>query len=274
MWAQWIRIQGLRCFDDKYLDFAGFYTQLNSATHLNVIIVEDDLDLREETVLGLRSLGIAATGVGDAAGLYREMVLQKFDVVILDVGLPGEDGFSVLRHLRQSSKMGIVMLSARGTLEDRVQGLNDGADAYMVKPVDLKELVSVLGSLSRRLEQPGGEGVAAAAAQPAAQASADKLSWRLNKSFWTLESPQNITIPLTPKEYTFLNRLVERCGEPVPRAHIIHAFGGDINDFDFHRVEVIISRLRRKALATTGTPLPIKAIPGFGFTFTGACVIT
>lgn len=235
-------------------------------------------------MLGLRSLGIAAIGVGNASGLYREMVQTKFDVVILDVGLPGEDGFSVLRHLRQSGKMGIVMLSARGGLEDRVQGLNDGADVYMVKPVDLKELVSVLGSLSRRLEQSAEasmlhgpfSGAALPAGQDAAQAQATgpSQSWRLNKSFWTLESPQNITIPLTPKEYTFLNRLVERCGEPVPRAHIIHAFGGDINDFDFHRVEVIISRLRRKALATTGSNLPIKAIPGFGFTFTDTCVIS
>lgn len=242
-----------------------------------MIIVEDDQDLREETVLGLRSLGIAALGVADAASLYREMVQQKFDVAILDIGLPGEDGFSVLRHLRQSGKMGIIMLTARGTLEDRVQGLNDGADAYMVKPVDLKELVSVLGSLSRRLErtEPMGPPVSHALAQAglAAAQPSSAAAWSLNKSYWTLISPQGTTIPLTPKEYTFLSRLVERCGEPVPRAHIIHAFGGDIDEFDFHRVEVMISRLRRKAKAITGDSLPIKAIPGFGFSFTGACVI-
>ncbi|MCB5190604.1 response regulator transcription factor [Methylobacillus arboreus] len=241
---------------------------MNNSSHLRVIIVEDDLDLREETELGLRSLGIEATGVADASALYRELVNKKYDIVILDISLPGEDGFSILRHLRSSGNMGIVMLTARGSLDDRVQGLNDGADAYMVKPVDLKELVSVLHSLARRLESRGAE----RQAQQPHPSSPESSSWKLSKVHWTLMSPEGISIPLTPKEYAFLSRLVEKCGQPVPKAHIIHAFGGDIDDFDFHRVEVMISRLRRKGKAITGELLPIKALPGFGFSFTADCV--
>ncbi|MDR5172196.1 response regulator transcription factor [Methylobacillus flagellatus] len=249
----------------------GFYTELNNSSHLRVIIVEDDQDLREETELGLRSLGIETTGVADAAALYRELITKPYDIAILDIGLPGEDGLSVLKHLRSSNKMGIVMLTARGALDDRVQGLNDGADAYMVKPVDLKELASVLCSLARRLESMRVERRKQPQPLPAVQTAP---SWKLCKTHWTLISPEDISIPLTPKEYTFLSRLVEKCGQPVPRAHIVHAFGGTVDDFDFHRVEVMISRLRRKGKAITGELLPIKALPGFGFSFTADCILT
>ncbi|MCB5188710.1 response regulator transcription factor [Methylobacillus caricis] len=247
---------------------------MNNSTDLRVILVEDDFDLREETELGLRALGIDATGVADAAGLYRELVNTKYDIVVLDIGLPGEDGLSILRYLRASGNMGIVMLTARGSLDDRLQGLNDGADAYMVKPVDLKELASVLLSLARRLQ---GQPMAHMPQQPVVHASSEEEPsssgvWKLDRAYWTLISPEGLSVPLTPKEYTFLSRLVEKCGEPVPRAHIIHAFGGEIDDFDFHRVEVIISRLRRKGKAITGELLPIKALPGFGFSFTARCI--
>ncbi|MFJ5446908.1 response regulator transcription factor [Methylobacillus methanolivorans] len=246
------------------------------SSHLRVIIVEDDLDLREETELGLRSLGIDVTGVADATALYRELINKKYDIVILDVGLPGEDGFSILKHLRSSVQIGIVMVTARGAVDDRVQGLNDGADAYMVKPVNLKELASVVNSLARRMQarmverrrQPQPSTVDATAQQ------APLSTWKLCKTHWTLVSPDNASIPLTPKEYAFLSRLVEKCGQPVPKAHIIHAFGGDLDDFDFHRVEVMISRLRRKGKAITGELLPIKALPGFGFSFTADCTLT
>lgn len=247
------------------------------SSHLRVIIVEDDLDLREETEFGLRSLGIEVTGVADATALYRELINKRYDIVILDVGLPGEDGFSILKHLRSSVQIGIVMVTARGAVDDRVQGLNDGADAYMVKPVNLKELASVVNSLARRMQtrmverrrQPQPSTVDATAQQAPAVAT-----WTLCRTHWTLVSPDNASIPLTPKEYAFLSRLVERCGQPVPKAHIIHAFGCELDDFDFHRVEVMISRLRRKGKAITGELLPIKALPGFGFSFTANCILT
>ncbi|GAB7564402.1 response regulator transcription factor [Methylobacillus methanolivorans] len=244
------------------------------SSHLRVIIVEDDLDLREETELGLRALGIDVTGVADATALYRELINKKYDIVILDVGLPGEDGFSILKHLRNSVQIGIVMVTARGAIDDRVQGLNDGADAYMVKPVDLKELASVVNSLARRLQAKMVE--RRRQPQPSVElTTAQSLpTWKLCKTHWTLVSPDNASIPLTPKEYAFLSRLVEKCGQPVPKAHIIHAFGGDLDDFDFHRVEVMISRLRRKGKAITGELLPIKALPGFGFSFTADCTLT
>ena len=224
--------------------------------------------------MGLRALGIDVTGVADATALYRELINKKYDIVILDVGLPGEDGFSILKHLRNSVQIGIVMVTARGAVDDRVQGLNDGADAYMVKPVDLKELASVVNSLARRLQAKMVE--RRRQPQPSVEVTtAQSLpTWKLCKTHWTLVSPDNASIPLTPKEYAFLSRLVEKCGQPVPKAHIIHAFGGDLDDFDFHRVEVMISRLRRKGKAITGELLPIKALPGFGFSFTADCTLT
>lgn len=239
-----------------------------------IAIVEDEPDLRDNVLRFLAAKGYPAWGADSAESFYRQFAASGADIVVLDIGLPGEDGLSVTSHIAGRG-IGIVILSARGSLDDRLLGLEHGADLYLVKPVDLRELVAGIAALWRRI----GPGASAPAPAPASTphsppAASPSMQWRLARSSWSLISPEGAVVPLTPKEYAFLSRLVEKCGEPVPKAHIVLAFGGEPDEFDFHRVEMLLSRLRRKGQQITGSQLPIKALPGFGLVFTAQCIFS
>ncbi|MBS1191931.1 MAG: two component transcriptional regulator, winged helix family [Rhodocyclaceae bacterium] len=248
-------------------------TEANRNTSLpRIAIVEDEPDLRDNVLRFLGAKGYAAWGAESAESFYRQLAVSGADIVVLDIGLPGEDGLSVTSHLAGRGGIGIIILSARGALDDRLHGMERGADLYLVKPVDLRELVAGIDAVWRRLGSAAGANVPAAPFAPPPPQAEPSLQWRLNRANWSLVSPEGAVIPLTPKEYAFLSRLVEKCGQPVPKAHIVLAFGGEPDEFDFHRVEMLLSRLRRKGLEITGAQLPIKALPGFGLVFTGQCV--
>lgn len=220
---------------------------------LHVIVVEDDPDLREEIVMGLQALGFDCLGVGDAPALYRQLVLRRPDIVVLDVGLPGEDGFSVAGHLRLTPGIGVLMLTARGALEDRVRGLDGGADAYLVKPVALEELASNLRSLARRLVSP----------QIVAE-SANK--WHLEAGGWVLREPNGRTVVLTATERTLVERLLSTPDRVVAREDLMGTLAENRQDYDPHRLDVLLSRLRRK-LTDAGLESPIQVVRGIGYLF-------
>jgi DNA-binding NarL/FixJ family response regulator len=121
---------------------------------LRVIVVEDHAALREAIVNGLNALGHQARGAEDGAALDRELVLAPADIVVLDIGLGRyrENGFSIAARLRRQVRCGIVMVTARGELDARIRGLEEGADAYLVKPIDFTELSSVMNSIMRRMQ--------------------------------------------------------------------------------------------------------------------------
>ena len=118
-----------------------------------VALVEDDLDLLEDVAFALRDEGFEVVTCGCGQELDRAMAQTEFDVVVLDIGLPGEDGLSIARRLRASQpELGIVMLTARTVASARVKGMEEGADAYLGKPTDLRELALVIHALVRRLD--------------------------------------------------------------------------------------------------------------------------
>ena len=224
----------------------------SSEVVLHVHLVEDDSDLREEMVFGLAGLGFEAIGFGSAEAFYRGQLGSPCDIAVIDVGLPGEDGFSIATHLRATSRVGIVMLTARSQLEDRLRGLKD-ADLYMVKPVDLLELAASLRSLGRRLKE----------AQPERRAGGE---WRLADEDWTLYAPAGTGIHLTASERMLMQALFVNRDKAVSRESIAAALGGDIYDYDLHRLETLISRLRKKA-SDVGLSLPLRAVRGIGYLF-------
>lgn len=121
------------------------------ADRLRIFLVEDTADLREEIVFGLSAMNFDVSGFGDSAGLYRALAVKRCDIVVIDIGLPGEDGFSIARHLRKNPAFGLVFLTAHTTLDDRLHGFGSGADAYLVKPIDMRELAATLRVVERRL---------------------------------------------------------------------------------------------------------------------------
>ncbi|MEO5332155.1 MAG: response regulator [Magnetococcus sp. YQC-5] len=120
---------------------------------LRIIVVEDSTLLRQTIVNTLNVLGHQARGAENGLELDRELMLMPADIVILDIGLGRnrEDGFSIAARLRRKMRCGIVMVTARGELDARIRGLEEGADAYMVKPIDFGELSAVMNSIMRRL---------------------------------------------------------------------------------------------------------------------------
>lgn len=121
---------------------------------IHIAVVEDNEDLRDEVVFHLGRMGHCVTGLPDGTALDRHLASQPADVLVLDLGLPGEDGVSIARRLAVSHpRLAIAMLTARGQLEDRLVGLESGADIYLVKPVDMRELSAVCESLYRRLHR-------------------------------------------------------------------------------------------------------------------------
>lgn len=216
-----------------------------------VLICEDDDDLRDILVQGLVYFGYRTHGVGDGAALDLSIEEHPADIVILDIGLPGEDGFSIAARLRRKyPSLGIVMLTARDPIEDRVKGLSEGADYYYVKPIDLRELASALGSLCRRLQAPR------------------HIGWRLGHTRSTLISPSGGETELTDREMAFLNKLLEVPGASVSRNEILHGLGEQEDFYAERRLETMISRLRAKVRKTCpNEPLPIRARHGSGYAF-------
>lgn len=225
---------------------------------LEICIVEDEADLREEIVEALLEAGFGVRGFPASRELYAALLAAPCDIVILDVGLPGEDGFSIAERLHSLGPMGIIMLTARAQTEDRVRALLGGADVYMVKPVDLRELLAVIGSLARRL--------AASESLPANALETTANPWALSADGWTLFDPDGASVPLTAQERAFLQRLWQQAGEAVSREELAVAMGGDPYEYDFHRLDTLVSRLRRKA-ADLGLTLPLRAVRGMGYLF-------
>ncbi|OGS97894.1 MAG: hypothetical protein A3F73_12700 [Gallionellales bacterium RIFCSPLOWO2_12_FULL_59_22] len=225
---------------------------------MRIIVVEDNTDLREELVFNLVEDGFNVVGVGDGAALTAELNGHPPDIIILDVGLPGEDGFSIARRIRDNPSLrstGIIMLTARGELSHRIHGLTIGADNYLIKPVDFAELRACIESLSRRLR----------VSKPEPRAEI----WNYYPSQWQLISPCGTTIKLTCNENKLIEILVRNPGTVVNRRDIIvQGLGESPAEYDERRLETTISRLRRKLDISCPRYQPIQVAHGAGYSFT------
>lgn len=236
---------------------------MEAQTKPRIAVVEDESDLCDNIVRFFGARGYPCWGVDSAEAFYREMAVRSADVVVLDLGLPGEDGLKVAEHLAAAQQYGIVIVSARGTLDDRLAGLGVGADAYLVKPVDLREIAASVDAVWRRFGE--------RRITPASASNKIAPHWQLNRTHWTLSTPTGNTLPLTPSEYRFVRCLAESAGEPVAKEHLAVALGYTPESYDYHRIESLVSRLRKKAQTVIGCELPIRAIQSYGFVFSDTC---
>lgn len=227
-----------------------------------IAVVEDELDILESTVDFLRALGYPVWSASSGEAFFSQLPASPVDVVVLDVQLPGEDGFSVANRLHQEYQLGIVIVSARSTLDDRLTGLARGADVYLVKPLDLRELVANIESVYRRLGKGSTDAESASVAN----------SWLLDAQDWDLQTPGGGVLPLTPKEFLLVRALVDARGEVVSKARIASVLGGErgAGAVDFHAIDVLVARLRRKCQDSLGIPLPVRTVTGIGFVLTVA----
>lgn len=222
---------------------------------LHVVVLEDDQMLRERVLLPrLADYGFKPVGMETAAQLFAAIALRVPDIVVLDVGLPDSDGYEVTRRLRLLHPgLGIVLLTARGETPDRVRGLSQGADAYLSKPVEMDLLAATLHSLARRMR---------------GQLPSAVPGWHLEANGWNLVTPAGDSIALTKAERRFLARLTATAGEAVSRDELMAALSSNVHDFDPHRLETLVYRLRRKVEQGSGAPLPLAAVHGEGYVLT------
>lgn len=225
-----------------------------------ILVVEDDPGMRDGILIpGLKNAGFNVVGAGNAAEAYRNMLTREFSLFLLDVGLPDEDGFTIAQHLRALTDAGIVMLTDRRRKADHIRGLDEGADAYVTKPIDIDMLAATLRSLLRRLAQ----------TKIATPAEIQSI-WRLDTDSWNLASPAGRKVRLTHPERLVIGVLAASPGETVARDTIIRRLARDIHDFDPHRLEMLIHRLRRKVLSATNEHLPLSAVRGVGYVLLAA----
>lgn len=231
----------------------------------SVMVVEDNDELRDRILVpGLRAEGFSAEGVGSAMALYRALSLRNHDLFVVDVGLPDESGFDVVRHLRQLGGIGIVVLTGRGDPEDRVSGLDHGADAYLIKPVGVNVLAATLRSVQRRLSPNARPNAPSDVMHSLPMAASD---WRLDQQGWQLNAPSGERVALSAGERQLLLRLLDAGGEVVEREVILQHLAASDQDeaFDPHRLEMLVHRLRRKVQTAVGEELPLVTVRGVGY---------
>lgn len=229
-----------------------------SAGPLCVTVLEDDDQLCDLIVAELDMEGFVSKGCASAAEFWRHIAISHCDIAILDVGLPDESGFTVARDLSRKMvggvPVGIIILSGHGSDEDRIRGLLQGADMYLVKPLDMGVLMASVGSVARRLGR----------LRPQSRRAVPG-AWCLIDQGWTLRPPSGESITLNAFERCLLMHLASQEGRPVHRHELIGAMAVDDCDFDAHRLEMVIYRLRKKVAAATSSTLPLKAVRGAGY---------
>ena len=218
-----------------------------------IALVEDDEDIRTNVCRFLEKSGLRAWGAESAEDFYVRLLGEKADLVVVDLGLPGEDGLSLVQRL-SARGIPVVVLTARGDLDSRLAGLEAGALQYFVKPTDLNELIAGLRSQLRR-----------AAVQPST--GAQVMPWRLETATAQLIAPNQRAVALTSRELELVACLMAAKGSLVTKQALVETMGtGDVED-GFHRIESQLTRLRRKTLDGTGMTLPVRAVFGKGLVF-------
>lgn len=220
-----------------------------------IAVVEDDEDIRGNVCRYLGQSGFQPWGAESAEDFYVHLLRNRADLVVVDVGLPGEDGMSLVGRLAAQG-VPTVLMTARADLDSRISGLEAGALQYFVKPVDMQELVAGIRSLLRSKGFQGSSGDIKSV-----------VSWQIDTAACALRAPNQQSVQLTTRELELLLCLLERPGVLVSKQALVQAVGGSALDHDFHRIESALARLRRKTLDSTGLALPVRAVFGKGLVF-------
>ena len=231
---------------------------------MRLLLVEDDVMVASGIKLGLSDAGYAVDWVGSAERALEVTKSEAFDLAVVDIGLPLMDGLALTQRLRQGGHaMPVLILTARDALQDRVQGLDMGADDYMVKPFELPELLARLRALLRRSQAATSATLTfgsleldtahrQACIRPPAKTMADGAS----------VLPPTIPIELGPREWTVMEYLLLQAPKPANKDKLLQALTGWDKEITPNAIEVYISRLRGK-LEPHG--IALRSIRGFGY---------
>jgi len=233
---------------------------------VHILVVDDELEVREMIRDYLVGNGYAVSAVAGGAEMRRVLSERPANLVILDLRMPGEDGLSLARYLREQGQIGIIMVTASTEVVDRVVGLELGADDYISKPFDPRELLARVRSVLRRTELMSGDH------KPVA-AMAHEI--RMGRCMFNLQSGRLYTlvgedVPLTSMEFELLKALASRPNRVLSRDQLLDlAHNKEMEAFD-RSIDIRIMRIRRKIEENPDKPQVLKTIRGLGYMFVTA----
>lgn len=228
----------------------------------HILVVEDDQEISRLVARYLRANDCRVSLAGNGREMDRVMDASRIDLVVLDLMLPGEDGLSLCRRLRAASSVPVIILSARGEEVDRIVGLEMGADDYLGKPFNPRELLARVKAVLRRsdagLRSPAGR-------RPRVLIF---LGWRLDCGLAKLTNPDGGAVAVTGGEFDLLQALCEHPGRVLSRDQLLDLTQGRSAGAFERSIDVLISRLRRKIEADPHHPEIIRTVRSGGYVFT------
>ncbi|HEY9064914.1 MAG TPA: response regulator transcription factor [Burkholderiaceae bacterium] len=237
----------------------------------HIAIVDDEVDITTLLANYLKGHGYRVSTLHDGRALIELMAADTPALVLLDLGLPGEDGFAIARQLREHWRCGLVIVTGRGDAVDKVVGLEVGADDYVTKPFDLRELLARIKAVLRRVapaEATLASTAAAAAATGAAAAPRERLcfaGWELDIAARRLIDPRRGDVALTSGEFDLLCAFARHPGRVLSRDFLLEQTRGrEAGPFD-RTIDVQVGRLRKKLEAVVGDPQIIKSVRSAGY---------
>lgn len=226
----------------------------------HLLLVDDERSIREPLAQYLVRNGFRVTAVENAAEARIRLKANAIDLVILDIMMPGEDGLSLCRHIRETSEIPVILLTAKSEETDRIVGLEMGADDYVLKPFSPRELVARIKVIFRRVAT-GGQRVTATDGATYAFAN-----WLLKTQERTLVDGEGVALPLSTAEYNLMLAFATRPNQVLSRDQLLDITQGrEANAFD-RAIDNQISRLRKKIEPDPRNPTLIKTVWGGGYT--------
>lgn len=231
------------------------------AAGTNIVVVDDDSEIRRLLTRFLKGHGFTVTAVSDAQSLFHTLTKQPADLIILDLMLPQTDGLDICRRIRATSTVPVIMLTAKREETDRIVGLEIGADDYLTKPFNPRELLARMKAVMRRVHAPPG--------QIGDRAARDYLfeGWRVDFLRRELINPAGVVVDLSGGEYDLLIAFLEAPQRVLSRDHLLEiARSRAATGFD-RSIDTQIYRLRRKLDSSDENTSLIKTVRGAGYMF-------
>lgn len=232
-----------------------------------ILIVDDDHEIRTLLAEYLEANGLQTKTAANGSGMQRALATARIDLIVLDLSLPGEDGLTLCRDLRSASRLPVIMLTARSAPIDRIIGLEMGADDYLAKPFEPRELLARIRSVLRRTE-----------ALPPNLAESEVRAmlfdgWRLELGSRHLVSPAHVIVSLSNAEFHLLKVFLTHSQHVLNRDQLLNlTHGRDVEPFD-RAIDLRVSRLRQKLGDDARAPRLIKTIRNEGYLLSSVVVL-
>jgi len=228
----------------------------------HILVVEDDRETRNLIARYLRANGCTVSMAANGREMDRHLADSRSDLIVLDLMLPDEDGLSLCRRLRATSQLPIIMVTARGDDVDRILGLEMGADDYLGKPFNPRELLARINAVLRR------QAAARLGSRERTATALQFLGWRIDLRLRELRNPEGARVAVTSAEFDLLQAFCERPGRVLSRDNLLDLTNGRAAGSFERSIDVLVSRIRRK-LERNGEDI-IKTVRSGGYLFTPA----